>query len=84
MIARAEPFIDSNTDVMYRVGSALEKLGDRSAAMHHLGNAVRHGYALLLIKHDPVLKELVEDPVFVEMTRTDEAAEGASAATNNR
>jgi tetratricopeptide (TPR) repeat protein len=84
MIARAEPFLDDDSYVMYRIGSALEKLGDRSVAIHHLGNAVRHGYAKLFIERDPVLRDLIADPVFQQMTRNDEAAEGASAATNNR
>jgi hypothetical protein len=67
---------------MYRVGSAYEKMGDRALAMKHLGNAVHHGYALALIRSDPVLHDLIADPRFQEMTRTEAAAEGASAATH--
>ena len=84
MITRAEPFLEKDEKVMYRVGSAYEKMGKRAPAMTHLANAVRHGYPLPLITADPVLRELVVDPRFQEMTRTEEVADGASAAKHNR
>jgi tetratricopeptide (TPR) repeat protein len=82
MIARAEPFLQKDSDVMYRVGSACEKLGDRALAMKHLANAVRHGYQWPLIRSDPSLRDLVKDGRFLKMINIDAAAEGASAATH--
>lgn len=83
MIERAKPYLEKDNDIMYKVGSAYEKLGRHSAAVKQLANAVRHGYALSLIQADPVLKGLVENPVFQEMTRNEAVADGASAAKNN-
>ena len=83
MIERAKPYLEKDDDMMYKVGSACEKIGRRSAAMKHLTNAVRHGYALPLIQADPILKDLVANPVFQEMTRTEAVADGASATKNS-
>jgi hypothetical protein len=82
MIERAKPYIEKDDDIMYKVGSAYEKMGKHSAAMKQLANAVRHGYALALIEADPVLRELNANPVFQEMTHTEAVADGASAAKN--
>jgi tetratricopeptide (TPR) repeat protein len=36
MIERAKPYLEKDDDMMYKVGSACEKIGRRSAAMKHL------------------------------------------------
>jgi len=83
MIERAKPYLEKDNDIMYKVGSAYEKLGKHSAAIKQLASAVRHGYALTLIQADPVLRDLVLNPVFQEMTRNEAVADGASAAKNS-
>ncbi|HKW13330.1 MAG TPA: protein kinase [Candidatus Krumholzibacteria bacterium] len=83
MIARAEPFLQKDSEVMYYVGSACEKLGNRPLAMRHLANAVRHGYQLSLIKSDPTLHDLVRDDRFLKMISIVDAADGAKAVSNS-
>jgi serine/threonine-protein kinase len=84
MITRAQPYLEKDEKVMYRVGSAYEKLGERDMALHQLANAVRHGYPLPAILDDPVLRNLVHDLRFDEMVRNQVAAVGAEAARNTR
>jgi tetratricopeptide (TPR) repeat protein len=84
MIERASPYLEKDREVMYRVGSAYEKLGRRRSAIHHLANAVRHGYALPLILADPVLQDLITDPVFKEMTSNEAVADGAGATKGSQ
>jgi serine/threonine-protein kinase len=83
-IAHARDMLEENPRVMYAVGSAYEKLGERELALHHLGNALRHGYSLKVIQGAPLLDDLVRDPRFQEMIRSQSAAEGAEAAHSNR
>lgn len=84
MIRRAEPFLMKDSSVMYRVGSAYEKLGDRDLALHQLGNAFRHGYPLPQILRDPVLRDLVTDDRFQELIRAESTADGTQAAQQPR
>jgi serine/threonine-protein kinase len=84
MLARAEPLLHDDRNMMYRVGSAYETLGERELALHHLGNAFRHGMALPEIVGDPALRELVADPRFQEMVRSQAAAEGAKSASTSQ
>lgn len=84
MIDRSRSFIADNEQVMYRVGSAYEKLGQRESALNHLGNAVRHGYPIDLIETDPTLAQLVKDPRFLEMVADQSSADAAAARDGKR
>jgi len=79
-IAGAGRLLDENARVMYSAGSAYEKLGRRELALHHLGNAVRHGWPVPVIESAPVLANLVKDPVFKELIGSEAAADRAQAA----
>jgi len=84
LIARADSIVGDDEHLMYRIGSAYEKLGRREQALHQLGDAFRHGMPLPEIAADPSLRDLVNDPIFKEMVRSQEAADGAKTATVNR
>jgi hypothetical protein len=79
-IASAGHLVEENSRVMYSVGSAYEKLGQRELALHHIGNAVRHDFPRGVIESVPVLRELVKDPRYKELIAEDVAAERAQAA----
>jgi eukaryotic-like serine/threonine-protein kinase len=84
LMARADPLLTDDERLMYRVGAAYEALGQRELALHHLGDAFRHGMPLPEIIGDPMLRDLVADPRFKEMVRSDAAVDGAKTATTNQ
>ena len=79
-IANASELLKKDAQVMYSVGSAYEKMGQRELALYHLGNAVRHGFSLQVIRGAPLLDDIEHDPRFQEMMRNQSPAEGATAA----
>jgi serine/threonine-protein kinase len=83
-ITRAGSLAEENARVMYSVGSAYEKMGQRDLALHHLANAVRHGFPLSVIEHAPVLRGIVQDSRFQEVIRGGAADQGAATASGKR
>jgi tetratricopeptide (TPR) repeat protein len=80
MIERVRPLLKDDGHAMYRVASVVEKLGERTAALDLIADAIRHEFPIAEIRGDPMLKELTEDPRFLEMVHNEMAAEGAQAA----
>ncbi len=83
MIDEVKPLLKTEEQAMYRVGTVLEKLGLREAALDMIGASIRHGFPIAEIRGDPLLSELVVDPVFLAMISTEEAAEEARAAEHS-
>jgi serine/threonine-protein kinase len=79
-IATAGNLLESDSHVMYSAGSAFEKMGRRELALRHLGDAVRHGYSLQVIRGAPLLDDLEKDPRFQELIRDVDVASDAQAA----
>ena len=50
-----------NAEVMFQVGAAYEQIGDRDRALKWIGQAVRNGYSLAEIEHEPELRLLLQD-----------------------
>ncbi len=66
-ITKALALAPDNTDVMFRAGSAYERLDEREAALHWLGKAVENGFPPSEIKRHPGLRELVTDTPYEKM-----------------
>jgi serine/threonine protein kinase/Flp pilus assembly protein TadD len=64
LIKKALSFASGNSQVMYVVGAAYEQMGNREEALHWIGEAVRNGYSLAEIEHEPELRELMADKRF--------------------
>ena len=75
MIKRAQPFGETDSGVMKSIGDAYEKLGERKQALRYLDNAMRHHYPQEIIVRNPLLKDLLKDPVFQRMITNQENAE---------
>jgi hypothetical protein len=54
---------------MYRAGAAYEQMGDREKALMCVGQALRNGYPLAEIEHEPELRQLVADTRFKELKK---------------
>jgi tetratricopeptide (TPR) repeat protein/TolB-like protein len=80
LIGQIKPLLKDDAGAMYRVGTTCEMLGDREAALDLIGNAIRHGFPIPEVTGDPMLAQLVTDPVFLAMIRSEEAADEAQAA----
>jgi len=79
-IANAGHLLEGDSHVMYSAGSAFEKMGRRELALRHLGDAVRHGYSLQVVRGAPLLDDLQKDPRFKELIRDVDVAGDAQAA----
>ena len=66
-ISRALELAPSDINVLYRAASIEEQLGDRAAALAHLGDALRGGYSRHEVAADPGLAALRRDPRFDEL-----------------
>ena len=53
--------------VMFLLGCAWEKLGERELALHHIGNAARNDYPLTELQAEQLLKDLVDDVRFLNL-----------------
>ncbi|MEX1276631.1 MAG: protein kinase [Bacteroidota bacterium] len=64
-LLRHEAIMESrDAEVMYRVGAAYEQMKNRDQALRWIGRAVRSGYAVAEIQHQPELRDLVADARF--------------------
>ena len=68
-INRALELAPDNTDVMFRAGSAYERLDEREEALHWLGKAIENGFPESEIMRQPELRDLVDDSRFEAMLR---------------
>ncbi len=68
-IDRALALAPDNTDVMFRAGSAFERLNEREKALHWLGKAIENGFPKSEIMRQPELRDLVDDSQFEVMLR---------------
>lgn len=66
-ITQALDMAPKNVQVMYRVGSAYEQLGDRNKALLWIGNALENGYSRSEIENQPELRDLVADAKYQEL-----------------
>lgn len=82
MIEQIRPLLADDAQAMYRVATICEKLQQREAALDLIGNSLRHGFPLSEIRGDPMLSDLITDPVFLAMVRSEGAADEARAAGN--
>lgn len=57
-----------NAQLLYRIGCALEIMGDRTGALRYLSEAVRNGHPLVDIQGTRELADLVADPMFRQLT----------------
>jgi tetratricopeptide (TPR) repeat protein len=71
MIAFADSLGIEDANLFYRIGDAYELMGDRTAALRYLREAVRHGTPIDNIKSTPELEDLVADPRFVRMVEAE-------------
>lgn len=72
MIGESGVFLTDDADMMYTVGSAYEKMGQRELALKYIGEAVRHEYPIRDIEGDPVLRSLIEDDRYKSMLQQQE------------
>lgn len=54
----------NNTDMLYRVATAYERMGDRENALKWMEMAIEKGYPIMDIFNQPELQELIEDERF--------------------
>jgi len=73
---RALDLAKDNADVNYRCASVFEMLGNRNRALVLVGDALKNGYSLKVIEHDPYFRKLREDSRF-EMLVPDSTSEGS-------
>jgi serine/threonine-protein kinase len=69
LIGRAITLAPKDVQVMYRVGAAYEQMGDREKALMCVGQALRNGYPLAEIEHEPELRQLVADTRFQQLKK---------------
>jgi len=67
MIERAEPFMDSEPELMFAIADAYEIFGDRVRALRYIGDALRHGFPIERVEATRELFDLVEDPRYKRM-----------------
>jgi hypothetical protein len=72
MIAYGDSVAPDDADVLFAIGDAFERRGERQVALRYLRDAIRHGYPLVEIERTPSLADLVEDPVFKQMIAEEE------------
>ena len=61
-----------DADVEYRLGCALEQLGDRERALEYVSSAVRRGYPTAILYGTPELRDLVRDVRFQKLVPQDD------------
>jgi serine/threonine-protein kinase len=59
---RALSLSGDNAEVLFRCAAAYEDMGQRTRALVLLGDAIKHGYSLKMIAHEPYFQELRKDP----------------------
>jgi len=60
-----------NATIMYLAGSVYEQIGDRSKALSWIKSAIDAGYSKSDILNQPELQELMRDPRFQEILKTE-------------
>ena len=60
-----------NATIMYLAGSVYEQIGDRSKALSWIKSAIDAGYSKSDIINQPELQELIRDPRFQEILKTE-------------
>ena len=68
-ISRALALAPDNSDVMFRAGSAFERMNERDKALHWLSKAIENGFPKSEIMRQPELHDLVANSRFEEMRR---------------
>lgn len=58
-----------DADMMFRAATVYEMLGDRAKALELLGKALRAGYSLEEVEHEPDLAKLRADPRFATLRK---------------
>ena len=64
LIKKALGFGSGNSQVMYFASAAYEQMGNREKALQWIGEALRNGYAVSEIEHEPELRALMADKRF--------------------
>jgi serine/threonine-protein kinase len=62
LVTRALAISPSDAENMFRAADVYEQSGDRAPALDWLGKAIRAGYPMSQIEHDPTLQQLRVDP----------------------
>ncbi len=75
-IEQATTLAPQDVHVMYRIGAAYEQMGDRENALKCIGKALKNGYPLAEIEHQPELRLLREDKRFQQMIQEGRSESG--------
>lgn len=70
-VRQALEYAPENATIMYLAGSAYEQIGDRSKALSWIKSALDVGYSKSDIVNQPELQELIRDPRFQEILKTE-------------
>jgi tetratricopeptide (TPR) repeat protein len=79
LISMADSLASENPELLYQIGDAYELVGDRSAALRYLGEAIHRGIAVERILDTQELADLVEDPRFIRMVSATSGTEESRA-----
>jgi len=67
LVQEAHKRSPSDPDVLFRMAEIFEQAGEHSKAIDSLGLAIRNGYSIADIEHDPTLQGLRSDPRYKQL-----------------
>jgi tetratricopeptide (TPR) repeat protein len=73
LIRRARELSPSNPEILFRTAEIYQQSGDHAKAVDWLSQAIRSGYSVADIQHDPTLQGLREDPRFKQLVQNSPA-----------
>lgn len=69
MIKYGERVAGNNKDVLFSIGNAYEKNGNRELALRYVGDAIKRGYSIPEINSTPLLSNLIKDERYKSMLK---------------